>query len=619
MYLEQIDSPADLRKLPPEALDALAKEIRELIIDTVSRNGGHLGANLGTVELTLALHYVFDVPADSIVFDVGHQAYTHKILTGRREFFRTLRQHGGCSGFPHPEESPFDASVAGHAGSAISTALGISTALAAAGSRHKAIAIVGDGSLNCGISLEGLNNAGAGTDGNNLVIILNDNKMSISHNVGSLARSLNRIIAGNFYNRFKTAAKRLLFSLPRHKTLHRMIRRFEETMKYLILPGGVFEELGIRYIGPIDGHSTKDLLYHLRHLAGLKTGPVLLHVVTEKGRGYEHALQNPARFHGVPGFCRETGKINGSGKPTFSSVFGEAAVELADRHPEVHTITAAMKDGTGLAPFAEKYWGRFHDVGIAEEHAVTYAAGLAAGGLRPICAVYATFMQRALDCVYHDVVLPQLPVIFVLDRAGAVEDGPTHHGIYDLGFLRALPGLTVMAPRSEAELRKMLEFAYELKRPAAIRYPRGGSAVPLDTEVSALETGRAEVVRKGSGVVLWAMGPEVDTALEVAETLGGDCCVVNARFLSPFDAELARKLAEGRTTVSIEDHVLSGGLASALDEALANAPHGPLLHFGWPAGRTIPHGKTAELREEFGLSAAAIARSVSGHSNTISG
>lgn len=445
--------------------------------------------------------------------------------------------------------------------------------------------MVGDGSLNCGISLEGLNNAHAG--GKNLIIILNDNKMSISRNVGGLARSLNHIISGSFYNRFKTAAKRLLFSLPRHKTLHKMIRRFEETVKYLILPGGLFEELGIRYIGPIDGHSIPDLLYHLRHLESQQAGPVLLHVTTEKGRGYEHARQNPARYHGVPGFCKATGAIASSGKPSFSSVFGEAAVELAARHPEIHAITAAMKDGTGLTPFAEAHWDRFHDVGIAEEHAVTYAAGLAIGGLRPICAIYATFMQRALDCVYHDVVLPQLPVIFTLDRAGAVEDGPTHHGIYDLGFLRALPGLTVMAPRSGAELRRMLEFAYELKRPVAIRYPRGGSNVParrLCAE-TAVRPGRCGQDGRGAGDL--GHGARSRHALAAAELLNMDCCVVNARFLSPFDAELARKLAEGRTTISIEDPCALGRTRhGARRSAVRNAPRrNPALRLaGRPAG-----------------------------------
>ena len=609
MYLEKIDSPADLRKLPPEALGELAREIRELILDVVSRNGGHLGANLGTVELTLALHYVFDIPADSLVFDVGHQAYTHKIVTGRREFFQTLRQYGGCAGFPHPGESKFDASVAGHAGTAISTALGISAAHIRAGSPAKAIAVVGDGSLNCGISLEGLNNAREG--GKNLIIILNDNKMSISRNVGGVARSLNRIISGGFYNRFKTGAKRLLFRLPRHKTLHKLIRRLEDLIKYLILPGGLFEELGIRYIGPIDGHSLPDLLYHLDHLKKQQNGPVLLHVITEKGRGYEHAQKNPARYHGVPGFCRETGAIASSGKPTFSGAFGAAVCDLARQHAEVHAITAAMTDGTGLASFAQSFWDRFHDVGIAEEHAVAFAAGLATAGERPVCAIYATFFQRALDCVYHDVVLPQLPVIFALDRAGAVEDGPTHHGIYDLGFLRALPGLTVLAPRCEAELKTMLKYAYELARPVVIRYPRGGSRVPVDAPVSPLESGKAEIVRPGSGPVIWAMGAEVDTALAVSELLGErDCCVVNARFLAPFDAEMARKLAAGRVTVSIEDHVLSGGLATALDEALRETPHGGILHFGWPAGRAIPHGKVADLRRAFGLTAEAIAERI---------
>ncbi|MDR0931460.1 MAG: 1-deoxy-D-xylulose-5-phosphate synthase [Victivallales bacterium] len=605
MYLEKINSPADLRKLPPEALQVLSEEIRDVIIDTVSQNGGHLGANLGTVELILALHYVFDVPADSLIFDVGHQAYTHKIITGRKEFFRTLRQQDGCAGFPHPNESKFDSTVSGHAGTAISTALGIAIANIRSNKANKAIAIVGDGSLNCGISLEGLNHARDGRK--NLIIILNDNKMSISRNVGGMARHLNRIISGGFYNRFKTGAKRLMFRLPRHKTLHKFIRRIEDLIKYLVLPGAIFEELGIRYIGPIDGHSLPDLLHHLNNIKSQQSGPILLHVITEKGHGYEHAKKNPAKYHGVPGFCKATGEIASSGKSTFSGAFGEAVCALAKSHPEVHAITAAMTDGTGLSEFSRLYWNRFHDVGIAEEHAVVFAAGLAAAGERPVCAIYATFMQRALDCIYHDVVLARLPVIFALDRAGAVEDGPTHHGIYDLGFLRALPGLTIIAPRSEAELKAMFDYAYTLARPVVIRYPRGGSATPIDAPVAAPEEGKAEIVREGSGPVIWAMGVETETALKVSELLNLDCCVISARFIAPFDAALAQKLAVNRVTISIEDHVLSGGLSSALDDALADCPHGRVLHFGWPSDRPIPHGKVSELRQKFGLTAQAIA------------
>ncbi len=612
MHLEKIKSPADLRSLPADALEELAGELRELVIDTVSRHGGHLGANLGTVELTIALHRVFEIPEDRLLFDVGHQAYVHKILTGRAgEFAASLRQFGGCSGFPAGWESRFDVGAAGHAGTAISTALGISAVMMREGSSRRAIAVVGDGSLNNGISLEGLNNARR--DGRNLIVVLNDNKMSISENVGGLANCLNRIISGGFYNRTKAAAKRLLLSLPRHEKIHRVIRRFEDVLKSLILPGVVFEELGFRYIGPINGHSLPDLLRTFERVKGFE-GPVLVHVLTEKGRGCEFARLEPERYHGVSGFDRESGEIPVNNGPTFSKAFGAAMLKLAAAHREVTAVSAAMLGGTGLNGFADAHPGRCYDVGIAEEHAVAFSAGLAAAGMRPVCAVYATFMQRALDCVYHDVVLPRFPVIFALDRAGAVEDGPTHHGIYDLGFLRAMPGLTVMAPRNERELDAMLEFAYVLASPVVIRYPRGGSGDDSACPVPPLEPGRAEVVVDGDGPVLWAMGAETGTALAVAALLrqrcGVDCTVINARFLAPFDAELARRRAQGRLSVSMEDHVLSGGLATALSEALEDTPHGGMLHFGWPADQVIPHGGVADLRRAFGLTPEAIAAKI---------
>ena len=385
MYLEKIHSPEELRRLPPEELPAVAAEIRELILATVSENGGHLASNLGAVELILALHYCFDTPRDRLLFDVGHQAYTHKILTGRREFFRSLRRCGGCAGFPASWESAeYDVGASGHAGTAISTALGISAANALAKSSARAVAVVGDGSLNCGISLEGLNNARR--DGSNLVVVLNDNKMSISENVGGLAYYLNRLVIGPRYNRLKTAAKRMLMTLPRHETIHRFIRRLEDVIKSLILPGVVFEELGFRYIGPINGHSLPDLLRTFRQVREFE-GPVLVHVVTEKGHGYEFAVRSPERYHGVSGFDRATGELRGGKKMTFSRAFGDAMLELASRYDDLVAITAAMASGTGLEPFSRAYPRRFYDAGIAEEHAVTFAAGLAAAGLRPVCAI----------------------------------------------------------------------------------------------------------------------------------------------------------------------------------------------------------------------------------------
>lgn len=605
MYLEKINSPSDLRALPPDVLDKVAAEIREEILDVVSTNGGHLGASLGTVELILALHYVFDTPREKILFDVGHQAYAHKLLTGRREFFHTLRQFGGCAGFPSRAEDPeADPLMEGHAGCAISAAVGMAAALQRKNSTDKVVAVVGDGSLNCGISLEGLNNARCG--GKNLVVVLNDNKMSISKNVGGLSHYLNHIISGNAYNRFKAAVKRLVFSLPRHERLHRAIQRGEEWVKSLFLPPGVvFEMLGFRYIGPIHGHSMPELLRALGR-AKASDEPLLIHVITEKGRGCDFARHDPARYHGVPGFDRETGRLPESARGGFSRTFGETMCELAEECPQLVAITAAMSAGTGLTKFAQLYSGRFYDVGIAEGHAVTFSAGLAAGGQRPVCAIYATFLQRALDCIYHDVVLPKLPVIFAIDRAGVVEDGPTHHGIFDLGFLRALPGLTILAPATEAELKEMLRWALHHDGPVAIRYPRGGSVHP-DAAVAKLEFGRAEVVKSGEGSdVIWAMGPQLETALEVDRLLGGNNTVINARFLVPFDAELARRLAPGKRIVSIEDHTLRGGLGSALDEALCNAPHGEIIHFGWP-DEIIPHGAPEKLRECFHLTAPEIA------------
>ncbi len=602
--LNRIDSPADLRRLAPAELPRLAAEIRRLLLEVISANGGHLSSNLGVVELTIALHYVFNTPEDKILWDVGHQSYVHKILTGRREQFRSLRCYGGCCGFQSRRESPFDDFGAGHAGTAISAAQGMATALDRQGVPGKAIAVVGDGALSCGISMEALNNAANGSG--RLIVILNDNKMSISENIGSMRNYLNCLISGRVYNRLRTALRDFLHrALPGHKA-YRCIQRFEEKLKSLILPGGVFDGLGFRYIGPIDGHSLPRLLHTLH---GIKeyNQPLLIHVITRKGHGYIPAEQAPDKFHGVGPFDLATGRLRSNGKLTFSKAFGAALEALAARHDDVVGITAAMAGGTGMGGFAERFPKRFFDVGIAEEHAVVFAAGQACSGLRPVVAIYATFMQRALDCVYHDVCLQNLPVIFALDRAGIVEDGPTHHGIYDLSFFRTLPNLTILAPRDENELYAMLFWAYDRKAPVLIRYPRGGSGRdfrPLEPLPTPLENGRAEVVRAGEDGVIWALGAEVDRALRCAEILAEkyqlDCGVVNVRFLLPFDAARLKEQAARQAVFTLEDHRLVGGLASAVAETLLNEPHGMVEHFGW-AAPAVGYGAAAALRREAGL------------------
>jgi len=607
MILNHIHSPADLRKLAPGELPLLCAELRQNIIDTVSSNGGHLAASLGAVELIVALHYLFNTPDDKILFDVGHQAYAHKLLTGRKEAFDRLRQVKGCAGFPTPAESEFDPCITGHAGVAISNAVGIAAANWLRGERGKVVAVVGDGSLNCGISLEGLNNAKA--HGKNLIVILNDNKMSISPNVGGLPNYLNRLISGGPYNRFKRTVKDVIKTLPRHDRIHRIVRKIAEAVKGFLLPGVVFEELGFRYIGPIDGNDLEKLLHTIGNIKDLQ-GPFLIHVITRKGLGYKFAEADPENYHGVSGFCVEDGKLTPNGSNTFSKAFGKSMIDLASAHPEVVAITAAMACGTGLKNFADKLPRQFFDVGIAEEHAVSFAAGLATNGIRPVVAIYSTFIQRALDNIYHDVVLAGLPVIFALDRAGAVEDGPTHHGIYDLGFLLAMPGLTVMAPADEAELELMLNFAYELKKPVAIRYPRGGSR--REIAATPLKLGKADIVKDGNDAMIWATNLEVATALEVADLLANDnidAGVVNTRFLSPFDRETLLEHKD-RAIVTIEDHTLTGGLAAVVDSALAAAQtHGKILHFGWP-NELIGHGKISEIRQHHGMDAAAIAAKI---------
>jgi len=605
--LTGIESPADLKLLKHPQLRDLAAEIREELIEVISQNGGHLAPNMGAVELSIALHYVFNLPEDKLVWDVGHQAYVHKLLTGRREFFQTLRQTEGCLGFLSRQESEYDTFGAGHAGTAISAALGMAVARDKREGKEKIVAVVGDGSLNCGVSLEGLNNVADATQ--DLIIILNDNKMSISPNVGSMARYLNRIISGRGYNRFKAFVRNLVLKIPFvGDDITRQVSRIEEATKSMLVPGVIFEELGIRYIGPINGHNLENLVYTLNGVKEFDE-PVIVHVLTEKGRGYQLAEAEPEKFHGLACFDPDTGKaVKASNGPSFSQAFGKAACELAEENKNVVAITAAMCYGTGLGEFAERFPDRFYDVGIAEEHAVVFAAGLAVEGIRPVVAIYATFLQRSLDYVFHDICLQQLPVIICTDRSGVVEDGPTHHGIHDFSFLRNLPHLSILAPRSDFELRSMLFAAYKEKVPVIIRYPRASAPQQekLDSEIS---WGKAEVLMTGKDLAIWAVGRECETALQVADILAGKkltATVINTRFLKPFDVDLLLKQADQMPIASIEDCQIQGGLGSIIDELLINAPHREIRHYGWGTD-VIPHGEVADLRQKAGLTPEAIA------------
>jgi 1-deoxy-D-xylulose-5-phosphate synthase len=610
MYLDHIHTPSDLQHLSNAELIQLCAEIRQTIIQTVGQHGGHLASNLGTVEVTVALHKTFKIPDDALIFDVGHQAYAHKLLTGRKQqFCNSLRRFEGCCGFAASTESIYDTGSSGHAGTAISLASGLAAARRKNGHPGKVIALVGDGSLSNGISFEGLNAGGKNAE--NLIIVLNDNQMSISPNVGALARCLNRVISGDTYNRMKKAVRDFFRRWPSLKKSYLCLRRIQNALKYLLLPPGIFfQELGYRYLGPVDGHDLPALLKVFESIRELP-GPIVLHLITEKGRGCEFASKNPSVYHGLSGFQPNTGVIPARNGDHFSAAFGRELQNLARQHSDIEAISAAMILGTGLGDFQKEFPERCHDVGIAEEHAVIFAAGLALGGKRPVCALYATFAQRALDCIYHDVVLPQLPVIFTLDRCGIVEDGPTHHGIYDLAFLRVLPHLLILAPRDESELVLMLRFAYQQTAPAVIRYPKGrGARDPRLPQAQTIACGKAEVLQDGSGPVIWALGPEVDTAFGVSDLheqkTGQKCLIVNTRFMAPFDRQLAESLAD-RPMLTIEDHCHTGGLASALDEALAGIPHGIILHYGWP-DQIIPHGEPELLRKKFRLTAEDIAR-----------
>ena len=605
MYLEKINSPSDLKTLSGEELKALAGELRDEIIRTVSVNGGHLASNLGVVELTIALHRVFDAPRDKIVWDVGHQSYSHKLLTGRRERFSTIRKEKGISGFPRMSESEYDAFGTGHSSTSISAALGIAEGRDRRGENFKVIAVIGDGAMTAGLAFEGLNHAGHLKK--DLVVILNDNEMSISKNVGALSAYMNRILTGEFYRRFKKETKSFLEGIPRFGgPVAKMAQKAEGTLKGLILPGILFEELGFDYVGPIDGHNIEILVDTLKRIR-TSGSPTLVHVITRKGKGYEFSEKDPCIFHGIGPFEPETGsEINSREGLSYSAAFGGILADLAGGDERVVAISAAMKEGTGLECFAEKYPDRFYDVGIAEPHAVTFAAGLATRGLRPVVALYSTFLQRAYDEIIHDVCLQKLPVIFAVDRAGIVgEDGPTHNGLFDISFLRHIPNLVVMAPKDGAELRLMLEFAMKLEGPSAIRYPRGkisaGGVSP-----SPLAPGRAEILRDGADVALMAVGSSVLPALEASrrlEKLGLNPIVVNARFIKPLDRELILSVAS-RTSkiITVEENVLEGGFGSAVLECIGDAG----LTNVWVRRLGIPdvfveQGTPAKLRAQYGI------------------
>ena len=597
--LEHIDLPEDLRSLDEAQLPPLAAELRRYLIETVSKTGGHLAAGLGAVELTIALHYVFNTPDDRLVWDVGHQTYPHKILTGRRARMATLRQKDGLSGFPQRTESIYDTFGVGHASTAVSAALGMAVAATNAGSDRNVIAILGDGALSGGMAYEALNNAG-NMDAN-LLVVLNDNDMSISPNVGAMSNYLARILSGRVYSSMREGSKTVLSTIP---PVWELAKRVEEHMKGMIMPGTLFEELGFNYIGPIDGHNLNTLVKTLRNLRDLK-GPRFLHVVTRKGKGYEPAEGDPCVYHGVTPFDPSTGKMEKKpSSTTYTQVFGEWLCDMAEIDARLIGITPAMREGSGMVAFSQRFPQRYYDVGIAEAHALTFAAGLACEGLRPVVAIYSTFLQRAYDQLIHDICLQNLPVMFAIDRGGLVgPDCATHAGSFDLSYLRCIPNLTLMAPADENECRQMLYTAFQLNGPAAVRYPRGsGTGVAIEKTMAALPIGQADIRRQGKHVAILAFGSMLAPALVVGQAL--NATVVNMRFIKPLDESLVLKLAcTHELLVTVEENMVSGGAGSAVNECLAaRGVVADCLNLGLP-DRFVEHGERAELLADCGLDA----------------
>jgi len=606
--LDTINSPADLRHLPQPKLAQLAAELRQFLIQSVSTRGGHFAAGLGTVELTIALHYVYNTPYDRLVWDVGHQAYPHKVLTGRRELLHTIKQPGGLAPFPTRSESDYDTFGVGHSSTSISAALGMAIAAAMRGEDRRAVAIIGDGALTAGMAFEALNHAG--TSPADLLIILNDNDMSISENVGALSNYLARALSGRMYAHLREGGKKVLKQMP---TVWELARRSEEHLKGMVLPGTLFEEMGFNYIGPVDGHDVKALVATLNNVKKLR-GPQFLHVATRKGKGYAPAEADPIKWHGPGPFDPASGKIfkEASSGPTFSQIFGSWLCDMAEADPLIVGITPAMREGSGLVEYSKRFPDRYFDVAIAEQHAVTFAAGLACEGFKPVVAIYSTFLQRAYDQLIHDVALQKLPVVFALDRAGLVgSDGATHQGSYDISFLRCIPNMVIMAPADENECRQMLYTGTTLPCPSAVRYPRGtGSGVPVVAEMTALPLGRAQIRREGrSGLGLLVFGTLLESARKIAERL--DATLVNMRFVKPLDEALVISLAaRHRALVTIEENAVMGGAGSAVGEALAAAGvQIPLLQLGIP-DLFIEHGSRDTCLAAAGLDLAGLTASV---------
>jgi len=612
MLLENINNPQDLRRLPAEQLPRLAGEIRQRIIEVASKNGGHLASSLGAVELTVALHYCLDTPEDKIIWDVGHQSYAHKILTGRNKQFDTLRQYQGISGFPSKDESKYDTFTTGHSSTAVSLAFGLvaSQDFVPQHKRCKVVAVIGDGSLSGGICFEGLNNAGHSNK--DIMVVLNTNEMSIAPNVGALSTYLNKIISLPIYNRFRKSLEHLIATrVPKGSRLLKLADKFEEGLKGLFVPGIFFEELGFRYFGPFDGHNLEELIHSLKNILTLK-GPRLLHVITKKGKGYAPAENEPVRFHSASPFEIETGKpkIKGSESITYTEVFSKKLTELAGEDSRIVAITAAMPEGTGLDRMRDLYPGRFFDVGIAEEHAVCFAAGLARGGLIPVVAVYSTFLQRAYDQIIEEIALQELPVVLAIDRAGIVgADGVTHQGIFDICYLRHMPNLVLMAPSSGREFEQMLELAVRLDKPAAIRYPKSGCP-PMRPSASPLQLGKAEVLKEeGRDYLIVALGTMVEPcfqAMGLLEKEGLSGTLINARFVKPLDtALLAEKSARAKFVFTVEEGILDGGFGEYVQQALNR----PVNKIALPA-EFIAHGARDILLQKYGLTAEGIKKKV---------
>ena len=609
--LDATNSPEDLRRLPESDLELLAREIREFLLHWASENSGHFAASLGTVELTIALHYIYNTPHDRLVWDVGHQAYVHKVLTGRRDQFNSIRKHGGLAPFPRREESEYDTFSVGHSSTSISAALGMAIASAQTGTPRKIVAVIGDGGMTAGLAFEALNHAG--DLGSNLLVILNDNNMSISPNVGALSNRAAQILSGKLYTYVRETSKRVLAKMPHALEI---ARKAEEQIKGMIVPGALFEELGFNYIGPIDGHHLPTMLETIRNIHDLD-GPQFLHVITKKGKGYAPAEADPVKYHAVSNpFDPKKGML-ASGKPgklTYSNVFGQWVCDMARQDKRLVAITPAMREGSDLIRFEEEFPDQYFDVAIAEQHSVTLAAGMACDGLKPVVAIYSTFLQRAYDQLIHDVVLQKLPVLFAIDRAGLVgADGPTHNGSYDLTYLRCLPDMVVMVPADENECRHMLYTGFMLDQPAAVRYPRGsGPGVAVASKMNTIPLGKAEIRRSGRNIAILAFGSMVYPCIEIGEIL--DATVVNMRFVKPIDVTVILKIADSHTLlVTVEENIIQGGAGSAVNEVLAeNNRMIKIINCGIP-DRLIEHGSQEDMMKDAGLTKDGILSQIRSH------